>query len=160
MKGTMSGTMRGKLTIYVDGACQGNPGPGGWGVFIVDSENTEFEFFGSEPQTTNNRMEIMGAICALELIASKIEPGASIDMYTDSQYLKNGITLWIHTWLKNNWKTSTKTPVKNQDLWERLHQLINQYSINWNWVKGHVGVFGNERADALARNAIVKLKIS
>jgi ribonuclease HI len=148
--------MKSPLIIYTDGACSGKPGPGGWGVFIVDNDKQEFEFFGSEELTTNNRMEMMGAIKALEQLS---EEGAEVEIHTDSAYLKNGITVWIHGWLKNNWKTSTKTPVKNQDLWEKLHKLMKKHTVKWQWVLGHVGVFGNERADALARNAVVRLKM-
>lgn len=147
--------MKGPFKIYTDGACVGNPGPGGWGVFIVDASKAEFEFSGGEKDTTNNRMEMMGAIIALE----KIERGEQIEIYTDSQYLKNGITSWIHGWVKNNWKTASKQPVKNQDLWERLHLLSTQHNVQWKWIKGHAGHFGNERADALARNAVVRQRI-
>ena len=147
--------MQGKLKIYVDGACLGNPGPGGWGVFVVDGNDAEFEFCGNEEHTTNNRMEMMSAIMALE----NINPNSTVEIYTDSQYVKNGITLWVKNWIKNNWKTAGKQPVKNQDLWEKLHSLIQQHQVSWHWVKGHSGIFGNERADALARNAIVQFKI-
>ena len=147
--------MKSPLIIYTDGACTGNPGPGGWGAFVTDSEKKEFEFFGSEQFTTNNRMEMMGAIKALEQLTDRCE----IEIHTDSAYLKNGITVWIHGWLKNNWKTASKAPVKNQDLWEQLHALMQKHTVKWHWVKGHSGVFGNERADALARNGVVRLKL-
>ena len=143
------------MKIYIDGACSGNPGPGGWGVFIMDAENGDGELCGYELSTTNNRMEIMAAIKALSLFSEK----TTLTVHTDSQYLKKGITEWIHGWLKNGWKSSAGSPVKNQDLWMELHKLVTRHSIEWKWVKAHDGIFGNERADALARNAIVRARI-
>jgi len=148
--------MKGPLKIYTDGACIGNPGAGGWGVFVVDANKKEFEFSGYEKHTTNNRMELMGAIEALECLPPTQE---HVSLYTDSKYVKNGITIWIQSWMKNGWKTAAKQPVKNQDLWMKLHDLTNAQKVDWNWIRGHSGHFGNERADALARNAIVRLRI-
>jgi len=147
--------MKGPLQIYTDGACIGNPGAGGWGVFIIDQDKAEYEFSGFEAHTTNNRMELMGAIRALDSLKDTI----SVSIYTDSQYLKKGITLWIHAWIDNGWKTTNKQSVKNQDLWMELHHLTQKHDVCWNWIKGHAGHFGNERADALARNAIVQLRM-
>jgi len=140
------------VEIYTDGACSGNPGPGGWGVFIKLKDNN-VELSGGEEETTNNRMELMAAIKALEYFDNKNE----IILYTDSNYVKDGITKWISNWKKNNWKTSNKKPVKNKDLWIRLDEAINEKSINWQWVKGHDGNEGNEQADYLARSALDKL---
>lgn len=148
--------MKSPIKIYTDGACTGNPGPGGWGAFIIDAEQKEFEFSGGEEHTTNNRMEMLGAIAGLENIVE----GMMVELFTDSAYLKNGITTWIKGWLRNNWQTVDKKPVKNQDLWIRLHELSTKHNVQWNWIKGHAGHFGNERADALAKGAIVRLRIS
>lgn len=138
--------------IYTDGACSGNPGPGGWGV-IIKSTGDDLELSGSEALTTNNRMELMATIRALEHVTGT----SQIKMYTDSTYVKDGVTLWLPRWLQNNWKTANNKPVKNQDLWERLHQALKAHpSIAWHWVKAHDGNKDNERADFLARNAIVK----
>ncbi len=132
------------IEIYTDGACSGNPGPGGWGVLISD-EDGERELFGGEPETTNNRMEMQAVIEAL-----KATSGAII-LYTDSQYVKNGITTWIHGWKRNGWKTASRKPVKNKDLWIETDDLASGREIDWRWVKGHAGHEGNERADELAR---------
>jgi len=140
------------VEIYTDGACSGNPGPGGWGVFIK-LKNNNVELSGGEKETTNNRMELMAAIKALEYFDNKNE----IILYTDSNYVKDGITIWISNWKKNNWKTSNKKPVKNKDLWIRLDEAISKKNINWQWVKGHAGNEGNEQADYLARSALEKL---
>ncbi|USO02281.1 MAG: ribonuclease HI [Alphaproteobacteria bacterium] len=148
--------MKGPFKIYTDGACSGNPGQGGWGAFIIDAMNKEFQLSGYEERTTNNRMELMGVI---EALSSMPAEGEKIAIYTDSQYVKNGITVWIHGWIKNGWKTAGRQPVKNQDLWAKLHDLTNVHEVDWNWVRGHAGDFGNERADALARSAIVRLRI-
>jgi ribonuclease HI len=134
------------VTIYTDGACKGNPGPGGWGAVLVFCDR-ERELFGGEPATTNNRMEMTAVIRALESLARSSE----VDLYTDSQYVKNGIQTWIHGWKKNGWKTADRKPVKNVDLWQRLDELRHKHEIQWHWVKGHAGTDGNERADALAR---------
>lgn len=134
--------------VFTDGACLGNPGPGGWGVLIVDGDNRR-ELNGGEADTTNNRMELLAAIRALE----ETSGDQAIHLYTDSQYVKNGITTWIHGWKRNGWKTAAKKPVKNRDLWEALDAQITGREIEWCWVKGHAGHPGNERADALASQA-------
>ncbi len=143
------------IEIFTDGACSGNPGPGGWGV-VMNWNGTQKELSDSEPQTTNNRMELMAAIRALEEIR---RPVGLVRLYTDSTYVKDGITKWIHGWKKNGWKTAAKKPVKNQDLWQRLdHALTNHnvagHNVEWHWVKGHAGHPGNERADELACLAV------
>ena len=135
-----------KFKIYTDGACSGNPGPGGWGAVIFDNNNNQTNISGKENNTTNNRMEILAAIMALK----KIKCNSQITIYTDSTYVKNGITEWMLNWKKNDWKTASKKPVKNKDLWIQLNDLVEQYEIAWYWVKGHSGHPGNERADALA----------
>jgi ribonuclease HI len=135
----------GRVTIYTDGACSGNPGPGGWGA-ILRWNGTEKELKGGEPDTTNNRMELMAAIQALEALSR----GVSADLYTDSTYVQKGITEWIHGWKKRGWKTAAKKPVKNDDLWRRLDEAVARHDVKWHWVKGHAGHPGNERADELA----------
>ncbi len=135
------------LTIYTDGACSGNPGPGGWGV-LMQFGAREKELYGRALETTNNRMEMMAAIKALEAI--KPEYSGPITLWTDSTYVKKGITEWIHGWKKRGWKKSDKKPVINVDLWKQLDALNAQYNIEWKWVKGHAGQAGNERADMLA----------
>ena len=139
-----------KAEVYTDGACSGNPGPGGWGATIRMNEET-FDINGGEKNTTNNRMELTAAIKALEYIDKSYE----ITLFTDSSYVKDGITKWIHNWKKNNWKTASKKPVKNCDLWEELDTLHNDRNVEWKWVKGHDGAPGNERADELARMGII-----
>lgn len=134
------------IDIFTDGACSGNPGPGGWGVLIVDGENRS-ELFGGERDTTNNRMELMAAIRALE----ETDPALPVRLHTDSKYVKNGINQWINSWKRNGWKTASKKPVKNQDLWEALDAQTQSRKVEWQWVKGHSGHPGNEHADALAR---------
>lgn len=134
------------IDIYTDGACSGNPGPGGWGVLIIDGDERR-EHYGGEAETTNNRMELMAAIRALE---ETINDG-DVRLYTDSQYVKNGINDWINNWKRNGWKTAAKKPVKNKDLWQALDAQIEGRTIDWRWVKGHAGDPGNERADELAR---------
>ena len=134
-----------EVEIYIDGACSGNPGPGGWGVYM-QYKNTEKKLFGSEANTTNNRMEVMAAIMAFKALKEKCD----IKIYTDSVYLKDGITSWIHKWILNNWMRGTQ-PVKNVDLWQELFALSKLHNISWNWVKGHAGHYGNEIADQLAR---------
>lgn len=138
-----------KLTIYTDGACSGNPGPGGWGAVLIYGDY-EKDLFGGEGDTTNNRMEMMAAIEALESLK---EP-CKIDFYTDSTYVKEGITNWIHGWKKRGWKGANKKPVKNVDLWKRLDEATERHDIDWHWVKGHAGDEMNERADELARRGI------
>lgn len=137
------------IEIFTDGACSGNPGPGGWGA-ILRFGATEKEFSGGERPTTNNRMEMMAAIVALEAIK---EP-CRIDLYTDSTYVQKGIRDWLPGWKRNGWKTADKKPVKNADLWQRLEAAAQPHSVTWHWVRGHNGHAGNERADALARQAI------
>lgn len=137
----------GKLRIYTDGACSGNPGPGGWGAIIIGNDS-ELELCGGESDTTNNRMELLGPINALK----KIPEGAEIEIFTDSSYVKNGITSWIKNWEKNGWKTSSKEPVKNKELWIELQRQIKKQNVTWRWVKGHNGDHYNERADTLARS--------
>jgi len=144
--------MNKKVDIYTDGACSGNPGPGGWGVLIqLDDKNIELS--GGDNETTNNRMELMAAIIALE----EINKDYKINLYTDSNYVKDGITSWISNWKKNSWKTANKKDVKNKDLWIRLDSAIKGKDISWIWVKGHAGNAGNEQADYLARTALEKL---
>lgn len=137
------------IVIYTDGACRGNPGPGGWGA-LLRSGNHQQELFGGEPATTNNRMELMAAIESLKALT---KPG-QIELYTDSQYLKNGILQWLHNWKQKNWITAARKPVKNRDLWELLEAEASRHQINWHWVKGHSGNAGNEKADQLAQRGI------
>jgi ribonuclease HI len=134
-----------EVIIYIDGACSGNPGPGGWGFYLVHNGHTKEEY-GSEIHTTNNRMEIMAAIKAITAIKSE----SKLLIYTDSIYLKNGITIWIHNWIKYDWKKDSKNPIKNVDLWQELWEIVSRHSIEWKWVKGHSGDIGNEKADYLA----------
>ncbi len=143
------------VEIFTDGACSGNPGPGGWGA-VLRYRGREKELSGGEPDTTNNRMEMMAAIAALEALTRP----SSVQLTTDSAYLKDGITRWIHAWKRRGWKTAAKQPVKNQDLWERLDQAIAGHEIDWHWVKGHSGHPENERADQLARDGIRRLRKS
>ena len=133
------------VVIYADGACRGNPGPGGWGAWLKSGEH-EKEMFGGERQTTNNRMELTAVISAL----GALEKRCTVTIYTDSEYVKNGITTWIHGWKKRGWKTADNKPVKNIELWQRLDELNAAHSVQWRWVKGHSGDPGNERADRLA----------
>jgi len=139
-----------KYVIYTDGACSGNPGPGGWGAIILSEEKKETNISGKEKSTTNNRMELMAPIMALR----KIKKASKIIIYTDSIYLKNGITNWIKNWEKNGWKSSNKKPVKNKDLWVTLNKLSKEHIIDWKWVKAHAGNKYNEIADKLATKAI------
>lgn len=141
-----------EVTIYTDGACRGNPGPGGWGALLIYGIHQK-ELFGGEKETTNNRMELMAVIQAL----SALKRPCHITLYTDSQYVKNGITQWIHNWKKNKWKTADKKPVKNADLWQELDIIQQKHQIDWNWVKGHAGHPENEKADALANQGIDSL---
>jgi len=139
-----------KYVIYTDGACSGNPGPGGWGAVILDAKNNETNISGEQKSTTNNRMELMAPIMAL----GKIKKASKIIIYTDSTYLKNGITVWIKNWEKNGWKNASKKPVKNKDLWVMLSELSKGQVIEWKWVKAHRGNKYNEIADKLATEAI------
>jgi ribonuclease HI len=139
-----------KYIIYTDGACSGNPGPGGWGVVILDEKKNQINLSGKEKSTTNNRMELMAPIMALK----KIKNSSEITIYTDSTYLKDGITVWINNWKKNGWKSASKKPVKNKDLWVALSKLTEKKSIYWKWGKAHAGNKFNELADKLATDAI------
>lgn len=140
------------VTLYTDGACRGNPGPGGWGVWLKYGDH-EREMHGGEEETTNNRMELMAAIKGLEAIKGSCQ----VELYTDSKYVLQGITEWMVNWKKNNWKTAAKKPVKNVDLWQLLDQESTRHQINWHWVKGHDGNPGNEKADELANLGIDRL---
>lgn len=142
----------GLVTIHTDGACSGNPGPGGWGA-ILEYNGHEKELSGAEAETTNNRMELMAAIAALEAL----KRSSQVRLVTDSVYVRDGVTKWIHGWKKNGWKTAAKKPVKNEDLWRRLDDVASRHHVQWEWVKGHSGHPENERADALAREAILTL---
>jgi ribonuclease HI len=143
-----------KITIYTDGACKGNPGPGGWGVILRSAGQVEKELFGGEALTTNNRMEMTAVIEAL----SALKRPCDIALYIDSKYVLQGITEWLPGWKAKGWKTAAKQPVKNVDLWQKLDALVNTggHTIEWCWVKGHAGDPGNERADALANRGVVK----
>jgi len=141
------------VTIYTDGACRGNPGPGGWGALLV-ADGVERELSGGERTTTNNRMELLAAIRALEALKRSCQ----VEVHTDSQYVRNGITTWLASWKKRGWLTADKKPVKNRDLWEQLDALASQHTIAWRWVKGHSGHPGNERADRLANRGIDELR--
>ncbi len=147
-----------ELFAYTDGACSGNPGPGGWGVLLQakdgDKVLKERELKGGEPETTNNRMELLAAINALEVL----ERPSEITIVTDSAYVKNGITSWLHGWKRNGWKTSAKKPVKNAELWQRLDAAQARHKVHWQWVKGHAGHPENERADELAREGMKPFK--
>ncbi|WP_375327151.1 ribonuclease HI [Candidatus Tisiphia endosymbiont of Nemotelus uliginosus] len=134
-----------KVIIYTDGACSGNPGPGGWGV-LLQFDKVYKEIFGHELNTTNNRMEMTAAIKALQTL----KKSCHVELYTDSQYLQLGITKWINKWIKNNWYKSNKHPIKNTDLWQELYNELNKHDIIWHWVKGHANNKGNEAADKLA----------
>ncbi|BCM24963.1 ribonuclease HI [Methyloradius palustris] len=140
------------IEIYADGACKGNPGPGGWGAWLA-FDGREKELFGGEAMTTNNRMELTAVIRALEALKRT----SKIKVYTDSVYVQKGITEWIKGWKMRNWRTSDKKPVKNDDLWKQLDVLAQQHEIEWIWVKGHAGNAGNERADALANQGVNQL---
>ena len=142
------------VTIYADGGCRGNPGPGGWGVLLRLGDK-EKELCGGEPDTTNNRMELTAVIRALEALKRP----SIVAVHTDSQYVQKGISAWIHNWKRNGWRTSDKKPVKNADLWQQLDTLAQQHEVKWLWVKGHAGHPGNERADQLANRGIDELLI-
>lgn len=146
------------LFAYTDGACSGNPGPGGWGALLIardgDAVLRERELSGGEAETTNNRMELLAAITALESLTR----ASRITVVTDSAYVKNGVTQWIHGWKRNGWKTSTRKPVKNVDLWQRLDEAQARHEVRWEWIKGHAGHEENERADELARAGMAPFK--
>jgi len=142
------------IEIFTDGACSGNPGPGGWGV-VLRWRGHEKELFGGAPETTNNRMELQAAIEGL----AALKRNAPVALYTDSTYVKDGITKWIFGWKKNGWKTAAKKPVKNEDLWKRLDELVRENEVTWHWVKGHAGHPENERADELARRGADEAKV-
>jgi ribonuclease HI len=135
-----------EIVIYTDGACSGNPGPGGWGA-VLRWKGTEKELHGGDPQTTNNRMELTAAIQALEALQRPVQ----VQVHTDSKYVLDGITKWIAGWQRNGWRTAAKQPVKNADLWQRLTAAMSPHEVTWTWVKGHAGDPDNERADELAR---------
>ena len=141
------------VVVYTDGACSGNPGPGGWGA-ILDYNGTRKELSGGEANTTNNRMELTAAIEALKALKRSVK----VEMHVDSQYVKDGITKWIHGWKRNGWKTADKKPVKNAELWQALDEAIQTHDISWHWVKGHAGHEHNERADELARQGMAPYK--
>lgn len=142
-----------EVKIYADGACRGNPGPGGWGA-LLRTGTRERTLHGGEPATTNNRMELTAVIRALESLTRHCR----VQLYTDSQYVQKGITQWIHDWKRRGWRTAGKQPVKNVDLWQQLDALASAHEVSWHWVKGHAGHDGNERADALANRGIDELK--
>jgi ribonuclease HI len=152
----MSTTASGpQVTIYTDGACSGNPGPGGWGAILM-AEGHRKELFGGDPATTNNRMELTAAIMALEALKRP----CTVDLHTDSQYLRNGIMSWINGWKRNGWRTADRKPVKNVDLWQRLDEAIQRHVVRWHWVKGHAGHEMNERADELARAGLAEARLA
>ncbi|MFQ5759781.1 MAG: ribonuclease HI [Acidiferrobacterales bacterium] len=138
-----------KVVIHTDGACRGNPGPGGWGAILASGDH-EKELYGAEAETTNNRMELIAAIMALE----SLKRPCDVTLATDSVYLKKGMTEWLGNWKRRDWKTSGKKPVKNKDLWQRLEKVVEQHRLRWRWIKGHSGHPENERADQLANRAI------
>jgi len=142
-----------QVVIYTDGACSGNPGPGGWGAIVVAGERRT-EIKGGEAQTTNNRMELTAAIMALE----QLPENTAVDLYTDSNYVRGGITDWIKKWQRNGWRTAARKPVKNVDLWQRLEAARATHDVRWHWVKGHAGHPENERADTLARDGMAPYK--
>ncbi|WP_102108426.1 ribonuclease HI [Oceaniglobus roseus] len=147
-----------EIIAYTDGACSGNPGPGGWGALLIakdgDTVLKQRELKGGEPETTNNRMELLGAINALESLSRP----SRITIVTDSAYVKNGVTSWIHGWKRNGWRTSQKKPVKNEDLWKRIDAAQSRHDVTWEWIKGHAGHPENERADELARAGMAPFK--
>jgi ribonuclease HI len=142
-----------KVEIWTDGGCKGNPGPGGWGAILKYKDNVR-ELKGGEPLTTNNRMELMAAITALETLKRPCD----VVLHTDSQYVRNGVMSWMTNWKRNGWRTADKKPVKNEDLWRRLDEAQAQHKIEWRWVRGHAGNAMNERADALANEAMAELR--
>ena len=148
--------------VYTDGGCSGNPGPGGWAFVVVlktfQGDTVVAEEWGGEPETTNNRMELLAVISALKTLKTKTELPRQLTVYTDSQYVQKGISEWILTWKRNSWRTSDKKPVKNQDLWRELDALAAEFPISWEWVKGHAGNKFNERCDELTRKAIASYR--
>jgi ribonuclease HI len=142
-----------KVIVYTDGACKGNPGPGGWGALLMYGGKTK-EICGGESPTTNNRMELMGAIMALETLNKPCK----VELHTDSQYVMKGVTQWIHGWKARGWRTADKSPVKNDDLWKRLDAARNRHEVDWRWVKGHAGHPLNERADELANRGLTETR--
>jgi ribonuclease HI len=153
VEGEKGSRVEGTVTIHTDGACSGNPGPGGYGA-ILEWDGHVREIKGGEAHTTNNRMELMAAIVALETLKRPV----TVDLHTDSQYLRNGIMTWINGWKRNGWKTADKKPVKNVDLWQRLEAALARHTVRWHWVRGHAGHDLNERADALARQGIADVR--
>lgn len=144
---------RAHVTIYTDGACSGNPGPGGWGAILISGTHRK-ELSGGEALTTNNRMELMAAISAL----GALKRSSRVDLHTDSEYVRNGISSWIHGWKKKGWKTAANKPVKNAELWQQLDAARGRHEVHWHWVKGHAGHPENERADELAREGMAPFK--
>jgi ribonuclease HI len=140
------------VTIYTDGACKGNPGPGGWGAWLRAGTH-EKELWGGEPLTTNNRMELTAVIQALSALKGRSE----VEIFVDSEYVKNGISTWIHNWKRKGWRTADNKPVKNVDLWQQLDAAVQAHAVQWRWVKGHSGDPGNERADALANRGVLEV---
>jgi len=145
----MSASRKPHVVIYTDGACSGNPGPGGWGAILMSGPHRK-EISGGEANTTNNRMELFAAIAALEALKRP----SQVDLHTDSSYLRNGITQWIHGWKRNGWRTADRKPVKNAELWQRLEDATHRHQITWHWIKGHAGQPENERADKLVREGM------
>lgn len=141
------------VEMYTDGACRGNPGPGGWGV-LLRYQGKEKELYGGEANTTNNRMELSAVIFGLQALSRSVE----VTVITDSQYVKNGMQQWIHSWKRNGWRTAARKPVKNVDLWQQLDELVTQHEVSWQWVRGHSGHEENERADELANKGIDELQ--
>jgi len=149
----VTGRRKPHVAIYTDGACSGNPGPGGWGAVLISGQHRK-ELSGGEALTTNNRMELLAAISALEALKGP----SMVEIHTDSQYLRNGVTRWIHSWKRNGWRTADRKPVKNAELWQRLDAAQSRHEVAWHWVRGHAGEVENERADELARAAIKALR--
>jgi ribonuclease HI len=149
----MSRRSKPHVVIYTDGACSGNPGPGGWGAVLIAGRHRK-ELAGGEALTTNNRMELLAAISALEALRGP----STVDLHTDSQYLRNGVTSWIHAWKRNGWRTADRKPVKNVELWQRLDAAQSRHEVSWHWVRGHAGEAENERADELARAQIKAMR--